>query len=113
MAGLLDQLNHDYVSYIKKIDDVAEFGPCAVNIFDDETIVERNATYEVQDDLPGFASIGNEGANLHFFMMLDRTVEVFMGYLGDKENELVHVSSDVFTWIEGGCRYPDDWGPED
>jgi hypothetical protein len=69
--------------------------------FSAEDIIERNATYEVQVEAPGWVAIANDGAG-SFLLCRDTDPAVYKADMSSVETRRL-LSEDAISWIEDGC----------
>jgi hypothetical protein len=74
-------------------------------IYGIEDILERNATWEIQDYAPGFISIGDDSGGRVFLMSLDNKEQILIVDSGDMNLEHAElITTNLFQWINNGLR---------
>ncbi len=99
------EASSEYVSYARAYPEARMIGD--VVLYGQDYIEERNATYELEEYMPGWFTFGDDGGGRAMLMRLDGSAGVYScghGALGSAEPE---VAADSFaTWGDEGCPLP-------
>lgn len=97
----------EYATFLERLDASRGVGAW-ITLYAPDDLEERNETFEVQDCLPGWFTIGDDGGGVALLMRLDRSGAVYRcghGALGAVEPE--RVADSFSAWLDEGC--PASW----
>lgn len=85
----------------------------SVYVYCQESLPERNTTYGISEWLPGYLMIGQDGDRGFFLRCDDGGGPVFLGDLGSRGEDDLHVVAPTFEeWLRSGFALPPEPEPE-
>lgn len=103
--------SHEYSTFLASHQESTPTGDFVL-LYGQADLVERNETFDVQQYLPDWVAIGDDGSGVAILMRLDRSSCVYRcghGAIGSLEP--VWVADSFSVWLATGC--PVSWMDDD